>query len=68
MKMTHETEVLNDQNAAWLPIITEIQQFLQQAARDGRAVHEVERGVWRMVLHLGKQGTASKACVWPGFS
>jgi len=28
MKMTHETEGLNDQNAAWLPIITEIQQFL----------------------------------------
>lgn len=28
--------------------------FVQQAARDGQAIHEVEREIWQQVLHLGK--------------
>jgi hypothetical protein len=42
-----------------LPIITEIQQFLQQAARDGRAVHEVERGVRRLALYPEERTSGS---------
>ena len=28
--------------------------FVQQAARDGQPIHEVERGIWQQVLHVGK--------------
>jgi hypothetical protein len=36
-------------------IVGQLQAFVQQAAHDGRAIHEVEREVWQQVLRLGRQ-------------
>ena len=33
----------------------EMQELVYRAAKDGQAIHEVERGVWRGLLQLGKQ-------------
>ena len=52
MMMTCETEVLKQENAAWL---TDLQSFVQQSARAGTAIHEVELGLWRQLLALGLQ-------------
>jgi hypothetical protein len=53
MMLAQETPVLNPQLqetfAALLPMI-------QQAARDGTAVHEVERALWTWCLRLGSLG------------
>ncbi len=31
--------------------------FVQQAAVDGTAMHDVEKGIWRRVLAMGHQAT-----------
>jgi hypothetical protein len=55
MKMTQETDVLKRENADLLPILGELQNFIHQAAQQGRTLHEVEVGVWQRVLELGRQ-------------
>ena len=55
MKMTQESDVLKGENAALLALVAQLQQFVQQAARNGTAVHDVERGVWQSILELGGQ-------------
>lgn len=53
MKMTHETDVLKGENADLLPILRELRAFLDVAAQNGTAAHEVELAVWKAVLELG---------------
>jgi hypothetical protein len=53
--MTHETEVLKNQNPDYAPLLADMQQFLQQAAQQGIAVHEVELSLWRRLLQLGHE-------------
>lgn len=53
MKMTHETELLKGENAALLPLLTDLRAALRGAATQGTALHEVERIVWQTVLQLG---------------
>lgn len=53
MSMTHEKEVLKNQNPDYSPLLGEMQQFLQQAAQQGVAIHEVELSLWRRLLQLG---------------
>jgi hypothetical protein len=36
-------------------VVGQLDAFVQQAAHDGQPIHEVERGIWQQVLHLGKQ-------------
>ncbi len=55
MNMTGETEILKGENADLLPILAELQQFVREEAHKGTPLPEVELGVWRMVLELGRQ-------------
>ena len=55
MSMTHESEVLKRENADLLPILAEMQEGIQQAAREGTAIDTVELAVWRQLLKLGHQ-------------
>jgi len=52
MSMTHEDAVLNPELRNSLACL---QALMQQAARDGTAVHEVEYAIWRRVLDIGRQ-------------
>jgi hypothetical protein len=51
MSMTHEQDVLNGEKLG--EQFRELQEFVRSAARAGRPVHEVERGLWQRVLQLG---------------
>jgi len=51
MSMTHERDVLKSESMEQQ--FQEMQEFVRQAAQDGRAVHEVERGLWQRLLHMG---------------
>lgn len=55
MKMTRETEVLKGEMADLLPLVAEMQDFVREEARKGTAVHEVELGLWRRVLRIGRE-------------
>jgi hypothetical protein len=51
MSMTHERDVLKSETMEqWFE---ELQEFVRLAAQDGRAVHEVERGLWQRLLQMG---------------
>ncbi len=52
MMMTSETDVLKHEKPA---LLTNLQSFVQQSARAGSAIHEVELGLWRQLLALGLQ-------------
>jgi len=53
MSMAHEKEVLKTENLT--DLLNELQQFLHDSARQGTAIHEVERAVWQQVLRIGRQ-------------
>jgi hypothetical protein len=53
MSMTHEQEVLKSENLDQQ--FADLQAFVHQAATDGQAVHEVERGLWDRLLRMGRQ-------------
>jgi hypothetical protein len=52
MSMAHENEVLKSENLTTL--LCELQEFVHAAARQGTAIHEVERAVWQEVLRIGR--------------
>src|SRR5438105_11431235 len=37
------------------PTLNDFKAYVERAARQGVAVHEVEAGIWHRVLHLGHQ-------------
>jgi hypothetical protein len=51
--MTHETDALKEKNADLLGLLDEMRTRVHEAAQNGTPVHEVERAVWKQVLHLG---------------
>ena len=51
MSMTDERDVLKSETMQQQ--FTELQEFVRLAAKDGRAVHEVERGLWQRLRQLG---------------
>jgi hypothetical protein len=56
MKMTHETDVLKPENGDnLLPLFSDLKALICRAVREGQAVHEVEREVWKQVLLIGQQ-------------
>ena len=42
-------------NSEMVDQMDELQQFVQVAARDGMAAHEVERGLYRRLMSLGHE-------------
>jgi len=52
MSMPHETGALNPELEKTL---ADLRTLVHQAARDGTAVHEVERAIWDQVLRIGRQ-------------
>jgi hypothetical protein len=52
MSMPHDTAALNPELDKTL---ADLRTLVHQAARDGTAVHEVERAVWDQILRLGRQ-------------
>src|SRR5712671_2267471 len=53
MIMTHEQDVLKSEKLA--EQFAELQEFVRQAAQDGQAIHEVERGLWRRLRQMGHE-------------
>jgi hypothetical protein len=53
MSMTHEKNVLKSEKLEQQ--FAEIQEFVRLAAKDGRAIHEVERGLWRRLRQMGHE-------------
>jgi hypothetical protein len=53
MSMAHEMEVLKSENLTEL--LNGLHSLVQEAARQGTAVHEVERAIWQEVLRIGRQ-------------
>jgi hypothetical protein len=53
MSMTHEQEVLKSENLEQQ--FADLQAFVHQAATDGQAAHEVERGLWDRLLRVGHE-------------
>jgi hypothetical protein len=51
MSMTHEDSVLNPELRN---LFDGLQAFLQEAARDGSPLHEVEHALWKRVLGIGR--------------
>lgn len=51
MSMTHERDVLKSETLEQQ--FEQLQEFVRLAAKDGRAVHEVERGLWQRLRHMG---------------
>lgn len=51
MSMTHERDVLKSETMEHQ--FEEMQEFVRQAAKDGRAMHEVERGLWQRLRQIG---------------
>src|ERR1700722_9188264 len=52
MSMTHDTDVLKDETLQ--QELAEILAFVRSAAQEGQAVHDVERGLWRRFLKMGR--------------
>src|SRR5262249_60785229 len=50
--MVHELEAHNAH--ALLPGVHDLQAYVQEAAAQGTPAHEVERGIWRRILALGR--------------
>ncbi len=53
MSMTHATDVLKCENLGQK--VAELEDFLNASFHEGRAIHEVERGIWKQVLRIGRQ-------------
>jgi hypothetical protein len=53
MNMADETNVLKSENLT--DLLDGLQSFIHQAAREGTAIHEVERALWQQVLRIGRQ-------------
>jgi hypothetical protein len=53
MSMAHETDVLKSENLT--DLLNGLQSLIHQAAREGTAIHEVERAIWGQVLRIGRQ-------------
>lgn len=51
MSMAHEPDLLKSEKLQQQ--FAQMQEFVRQAAQDGRPIHEVERGLWRQVRQLG---------------
>ena len=51
MSMTHAQDVLKDENLGQR--LAELVAFLNASFREGTALHEVERGIWKHVLQMG---------------
>jgi hypothetical protein len=51
MSMTHERDVLKSETMEQQ--FEEMQEFVRLAAQEGRAVHEVERGLWQRLRQIG---------------
>jgi hypothetical protein len=53
MSMAHEKEVLKSETLT--DLLKGLQDLIHQAARQGTAIHEVERALWQEVLRIGRQ-------------
>jgi hypothetical protein len=53
MSMTQEKDVLKSETLERQ--FAAMQEFVRRAAKDGRAIHEVERGLWRQLRELGHE-------------
>lgn len=53
MSMAHEKEVLKSENLTEL--LNGLHRLIHEAARQGTAIHEVERAIWQEVLRIGRQ-------------
>lgn len=53
MSMTREQDVLKSETL--LQQFVEMQEFVHRTARDGQAIHEVERGLWERLRHMGHE-------------
>lgn len=52
MRMTHGKDVLKSEALA--ERLARLEAFLDTAFHEGRAIHEVERGVWKELLRMGR--------------
>jgi hypothetical protein len=55
MKMTQETDVLKAESTDLGMLLEDMKSRVFQAARDGEAVHVVEKWIWEQLLRMGKQ-------------
>src|SRR6266508_4164058 len=53
MSMIHEKDVLNSEKLTQQ--FVEMQEFVRVSAREGQAIHEVERGLWRRLRRMGHE-------------
>jgi hypothetical protein len=56
MSMTHEPEVLKSEKLE--KQFAQLQEFVRQSAKEGRPIHEVERGLWRQLRRMGREALA----------
>jgi hypothetical protein len=52
MSMTHGTDVLKCENLSHK--LAELEAFLKESYQSGRPIHEVERGIWKQLLEMGR--------------
>jgi hypothetical protein len=52
MSMTHATDGLKSEILK--QTIAEVETFLDASFHEGKAIHEVERGIWKYALHMGR--------------
>ena len=52
MSMTHAKNVLKSENLGQK--LAELEAFLNASFHEGRAIHEVERGLWKHLLRIGR--------------
>lgn len=53
MSMTRSKDVLKSESLA--EELADLEAFLDASFHEGRAIHEVERGVWKKMLRMGRQ-------------
>lgn len=53
MSMAHEKDVLKSEKLEQQ--FAQMQEFIRVGAKEGRPIHEVERGLWRQLLQLGHE-------------
>jgi len=53
MSMTHEKDVLKSEKL--VRQFAEVQEFVRSAAKDGKAIHKVERDIWKRVRQMGRE-------------
>ena len=53
MSMTHEQDVLKGEKL--LQQFAEMQEFVRMSAKNGQAIHEVERGLWQRLRQMGHE-------------